>query len=210
VLKIGKGCSESGPRWPSYNLDESVGCTGTDGRAGVGVDRVPKSRRCIEDPLRSCVQNCWPPALSNSTERHVGCARGLQACSALGRFGYAANRWYGAGCVAKPLLGCWRGDVATGPRGGGESVRRWVFFTVDIRPLDKAARLVTRDSDHLGRDWRGVDGSYQFRMCEWDGQREVATIRGRDHGVRDSWFDPGAYRRGRHVRRYLAGTSEHL
>jgi hypothetical protein len=94
--------------------------------------------------------------------------------------------------------------------GGSDSVRRWVFFAVDIRPLDKAARLVTRDSDHLGRDWRGVDDSYQSPMCEWDGQREVATNRGRDHGVRDSWFDSGAYWRRRHVRWHLARTSEHL
>ena len=86
------------------------------------------------------------------------------------------NRRSGAGWTAKPLLGCRRGDLATGPSGGGESVRRWVFFTVDISQLDKAARLVTGDSDHHGSDFRGVDDSYQSSMYEWNGQREVATI----------------------------------
>ena len=94
--------------------------------------------------------------------------------------------------------------------GGSDSVRRWVFFAVDASQLDEAARLVAGDSDHHDRDCRGVDDSYQSSMYEWNGQREVATIRGRDHGVRDSWFDPRVDWWRRHVRWYLAGTSDHL
>jgi hypothetical protein len=88
----------------------------------------------------------------------------------------AHGRPSGAGWSAKPLLGCWRGDLATSPGGGGESVRRWVFFAVDISQLDEAARLVTGDSDHHGGNCRGVDDSCQSSMYEWNGQREVATI----------------------------------
>jgi hypothetical protein len=51
-----------------------------------------------------------------------------------------------------------------------------VFFAVDTSQLDEAARLVAGDSDHHGRDCRGVDDSYQSSMYEWNGQREVATI----------------------------------
>jgi hypothetical protein len=74
------------------------------------------------------------------------------------------------------LLGCWRGDLATSPSGGSESVCRWVFFAVDTSQLDKASRLVACDSDHHAIACRGVDDSFQSSMCEWNGQREVATI----------------------------------
>jgi hypothetical protein len=71
-----------------------------------------------------------------------------------------SSRRSGAGWTVNQLLGCWRGDLATGPSGGGEPVRLWVFLAVDISQLDAAARLVTGHSDHHGRDCRRVDDSY--------------------------------------------------
>ena len=81
----------------------------------------------------------------------------------------------GGRLVAKRLLCCWRGDLATSCD-GGESFRRWVFFAVDISRLDKAARLLPGDSHHHGGDCEGVDDAYQSSMCEWNDQLEVATI----------------------------------
>jgi hypothetical protein len=51
-----------------------------------------------------------------------------------------------------------------------------VFFSAHVSQLDKATRLISGDSDHHGGDCQGFDDSYESSMCEWNGQREVATI----------------------------------
>lgn len=94
-------------------------------------------------------------------------------------------------------LGSWHGEMATGYCTRGESVRRWMLFTVNNSQLDSADVASRFDASwnvhHHPFPHDSYGAAHYATMRERNSHRAMAPVRGRDHGLCERWVDPRAH-----------------